>query len=85
MISTIVPDYPEQARREGIEGDVWVKMRVDTLGRVREAMIARVTNPVLIEPALDAALKTKFKPAMLGGKKVAVWYIAPFHVAAKGD
>ena len=79
LINTVKLDYPEEAKRKGIKGDVKVKMRVDTLGRVRQAMIEGNPDPLLIEPALKAALETRYHPAVLNGQRIAVWLISSFH------
>ncbi|MEW5799517.1 MAG: energy transducer TonB [Bacteroidota bacterium] len=80
MISTVKPVYPEEAQLKGIEGDVWVKMWVDTLGRVTRVLIEKTPDQALCDAAMTAALKTKFKPAMLDGKPIGVWLVAPFAV-----
>lgn len=80
MISTVVPEYPKEAREKGVEGEVWVKMWIDTLGRVTKAFIEKTPDQALSYAALDAALKTKFKPAMLDGQPIGVWLVAPFDV-----
>lgn len=80
MISTVPPVYPKEALQSGVEGDVWVKMWVDTLGKVTKALIERTPDQVLCDAAMTAALKTKFKPAKLDGKPIGVWLVAPFAV-----
>ncbi|MBI2428642.1 MAG: energy transducer TonB [Ignavibacteriales bacterium] len=70
MISTVKAVYPKEAMDNGIEGDVWVKMWVDTLGKVTSALIEKTPDQVLCDAAMTAALKTKFKPAMLDGKPI---------------
>lgn len=80
MIHTVRPVYPDEARLKGVEGDVWVKMWVDTLGRVTRALIEKTPDQVLCDAAMTAALKTKFKPALLDGKPIGVWLVAPFAV-----
>ncbi len=80
MLNSITPAYPDEAKAKGVEGTVWVKMWVDTLGRVKTVLINKSPDPVLDEPAFEAATQTKFKPAMVDGKRIGAWIIAPFEV-----
>ena len=80
MVNSIKPVYPDEAKAKGVEGTVWVKMWVDSLGRVKTVFINESPDPVLNEPAFQAAVQTKFKPAMRDGKRIGVWLIAPFEV-----
>lgn len=83
MVSTVKPVYPKSALEKGLEGEVWVKMWVDTLGRVTKVFIEKTPDQSLSNAALDAAVRTRFKPAVLDGKPVGVWYVAPFAVTKK--
>lgn len=78
-----VPNYPYEAKKKGIEGMTVVKMLVDTDGSVMDVEVLKSSgNQWLDEAALDAALKSKFKPAehYFNGKsyKVRVWVSRPF-------
>ncbi len=78
-----VPDYPYEAKKRGIEGMTVVKMLIDTDGSVMDVKVLKSSgNQLLDEAALDAALKSKFKPAehYFNGKsyKVRVWVSRPF-------
>ncbi len=78
LIQAATPEYPEIARKAGIEGRVVVLMIVDTNGNVVEAKVIQSTNPVFNEPALKAAYRHKFTPAMMKDRKVKVKVIRPF-------
>jgi len=74
MISMEEPAYPENAKKEGLEGKVWVKVFVDPEGDVQKAEIGKSSgHKVFDEAALDAAMTAKFKPAEKDGKPVAIW------------
>ena len=77
-INTPGPVYPEQARNDGIEGTVWVKIWVDEQGNARKAVILKSDAEILNQATIDAAMKWKFTPAVLKGKPVAVWVSIPF-------
>ena len=72
------PDYPETARRLGIEGTVWVKMLVNKLGVVTKAIVMKSDQPLFNEVSMSAALQWVFTPAILKGEPVAVWAAVPF-------
>lgn len=77
-IKTVLPEYPEVARKAGLEGRVTVAAIVDESGNVIYAEIVSSTNKVFEEPALKAAYQYKFKPGMMKDKKVKVRVIIPF-------
>ena len=72
------PVYPEAALKDGIEGTVWAKIWVDEQGHSRKAVILKSDAEVFNQATVDAAMKWKFKPAVLKGKPVAVWVTIPF-------
>ena len=78
-----VPNYPYEAKKAGIEGMTVVKMLIDTDGSVIDVKVLKTSgNQWLDKAALNAALKSKFKPAehYFNGKwyKVRVWVSRPF-------
>ncbi|MCK9408835.1 MAG: energy transducer TonB [Bacteriovoracaceae bacterium] len=83
MVLAVEPVYPVEAKTKKVEGDVWVKMWVNERGRVTKAMIENTPDQVLVNAALDAAMKTRFTPAVIDGKQVGVWLILPFSVKNK--
>ncbi len=76
--TTIQPVYPEEARKQGIEGMVLVNVLVDASGEVVQAKIERSDAPVLDKAALDAIRRWKFTPAVSKeDEPVAVWMTIP--------
>jgi len=73
------PDYPEIARRAGVEGTVWVKILVDKEGKAKKAVIMKSDAEIFNEPSQKAALQWVFTPAMMNNGPVAVWAMVPFH------
>lgn len=69
----IVPEYPEIAKKTGIEGIVWLHLRIDKNGKVTKAYVARSLEPSLDQAALEAAKKTTFYPALQRDRPVGVW------------
>jgi len=74
------PQYPELARRAGIEGTTVIKALVDIDGSVMNAKVLKSSgNPQLDEAAIIAARKSKFTPAKQRDKPVRVWVSIPFY------
>jgi protein TonB len=72
--------YPELCSELGIEGNVYVKLVIDTIGRVTQVSIARGIKEQcgLDQEALRVVkLLPNFIPAENNGKKVAVYYHVP--------
>ncbi|MGB5105754.1 MAG: energy transducer TonB [Candidatus Zixiibacteriota bacterium] len=69
------PDYPEAAMKTGAEGSVWLKVLVDVKGKARTARILEDSglNVGFEEAALTSAKKSVWKPAMIDGKRIAIW------------
>ncbi len=75
QLEAVQPEYPDLARRAGVEGVVWVKSLVDKEGKVRDVIILKESgaNAGFEEAAIEAAKKTLWKPAISNGQAVAVW------------
>jgi protein TonB len=74
----VQPEYPEVARKAGLEGRVIVAAVVDENGNVIQASIHSSTNSIFNEAALEAAKKMKFKPARQKDIAVKVKVLIPF-------
>lgn len=72
-------EYPEIARRVGIEGKVFVRAFVDETGTVTNAEVVKGIGGGCDEAALDAILKTKFTPGKQRGKPIKVQVTVPIH------
>jgi len=78
-ISIPKPEYPELARKAGIEGKAIVEAIVDTDGSVIDARIFKSSgNPMLDEAAIAAARRSKFTPAKQRDMFVRVRVNIPF-------
>lgn len=62
--------YPEIAKRAGIQGKVLVRAYIDEKGNVVDVKILKSAHEALDSAAVNAVLKTKFKPGMLRGETV---------------
>lgn len=78
VVLSAVPEYPDLARRIGLEGSVTVKILLDKEGRVKKSLLVKSSDDMFNQPALDAAKKWVFTPALMNGKPVLVWVSIPF-------
>jgi TonB family protein len=72
QISRIQPTYPEEARKNGIQGVVKLSAVVDAKGNVTKVEPIESPDPTLAAAAVDAVRKWTYKPATLKGKPVKV-------------
>lgn len=74
-ISAVLPPYPESAKKDRIEGEVWLQVLVDENGDVGEVRVIRKSSSEVgfEQAAMDAAFKWKYRPAVYNRKPVAVW------------
>jgi protein TonB len=70
-------DYPELAKRAGVQGRVFVKAYVDEQGNVSKVDLIKGIGAGCDESAMDAVKKTKFKPGKQRGKAVKVQVAIP--------
>ncbi len=73
-------DYPEEAKRLGIEGSLKVKLVVDEEGRVADRELVNRLGYGLDELALKLAKRLRFEPAIdTEGRSVAAVVVWTFH------
>lgn len=63
-------NYPEEAKKAGIEGKVFIKAVIDNEGNVVSTEILKSDNDELNKAAVNAVKATKFIPAEKDGKTV---------------
>jgi protein TonB len=72
VIYQVDPEFSEEARKAKFMGIVTVNLIVDQQGRPQNVRVLRGVGMGLDQKAMDAVRQYKFKPAMEGGKPVAV-------------
>ncbi len=82
LVNEVKPPYPEEAKKNDIEGDVLVRITVDENGDVTNVKVVKGLGFGLDEAAVAALKKYKFKPATKGGEAVGTtimftfrWYL----------
>jgi protein TonB len=79
------PQYPDLARRAGIEGTTVVKALVDVDGSIIEVKVLKSSgNQMLDQAALAAAMRAKFTPAKQRDKYVRVYVSIPMRFQLTG-
>jgi len=71
LISDVKPQYPDEARREGVEGIVWLELSIDKDGRVEDIHVIE-GHPLLAQASVDAVRQWRYAPTHVGDKPVAV-------------
>lgn len=74
-----IPPYPQDARKNGIEGTVRIRVLIDVNGRVTEAFVSSSSGSgSLDQSALQAVYKWRFSPARdANGQKVKCYVNIP--------
>ncbi len=84
IVKQVDPTYPPEAIAGKIEGKVFIRLFVDSSGKVEKATVAESSgNKLLDDSALDAAQKFLFKPAKKGNQPVGVWVTFPITFVIK--
>lgn len=65
-LNSAVPEYPESARRDRLEGEARVCFRVDERGEVVRPKISSTTDRVFRKPTLEAIRASTFRPLPAG-------------------
>lgn len=59
---TAVPDYPQKAKRDRIEGDVEVCFQIDRNGRPHRISVRNSSHRLLEKPAVRAVRASRYAP-----------------------
>jgi TonB family protein len=78
ITSKPAPSYTKEARRNGIQGFVVLKLLFTADGKISRVRVIKGLRDGLTVNAIRAACKIKFKPAMKGGQPVARWVTAEY-------
>ena len=70
LLRELVPEYPEQVKDLGIEGQVKLRVTIDAKGKVIKVKLLTRLHPALDKVAIKTARKLRFKPATVNGVPV---------------
>lgn len=85
MREAVTPVYPAEAKKNKITGKVFVKVLVDKEGNPKRAIVIKSESELFNQPAVDAAMKSKFSPALDKGNPIAVWILLPYKFSLDGE
>jgi len=74
-VAEVFPEYPEKAKKRGVQGEVELMLLVNEKGTVENVQVLRNTtgSKLCARAAVKAAYQTKFLPARKKNRFVAVW------------
>ena len=73
-VAKVPPAYPEDARKERLEGVVVIQTVIGKDGAIERTRVLKGVHPSLDRAAVEAVRQWRFEPALLDGKAVAVHY-----------
>ena len=68
----VKPDYPEEAQKHGVEGDVILRAVIGTSGQILSLSPFNDADAALTKAAMDAVRQWKYTPTLLNGEPVEV-------------
>ena len=71
MLYRVEPEYPDEARQQGIQGQVVLEVRTDPEGAVEDIQLVS-GPPQLAQAAIAAVLQWRFQPRIQNGQPVGV-------------
>lgn len=77
LLEMPIPAYPEDAKKAGLEGKVFIKVTVDEFGHVEEAVIVEGVSPSLNKAAVEAVKLANFKAGTKKNKPAKMETIIP--------
>jgi periplasmic protein TonB len=82
VVRTVDPEFTEEARRSNFQGNVSIRLIVDSQGNPQDVTLVSHLGMGLEEKAIEAVRQYKFKPAMYQGHPVSVQIVidVAFHL-----
>jgi TonB family protein len=76
--------YPDEAREQGLEGAVMVRVFIDESGKAKDVIISKSSENCLLDSAAVRTAKTfTFSPAMRGNNAIQTWVQVPIEFRLK--
>lgn len=74
LVDFVQPIYPEECKKNGIQGNVVVRGIIDKDGVIHDITVLQSPDNRLAESAIAAVRQWRFKPAYLNDKPLSVYY-----------
>ena len=82
LLMLVPPVYPKEAQKKGLEGTVDLRVLVTEQGTVDKVEVTTSSgHSDMDRAAVDAAKRTRFRPAIRNGERVAMWINYPIQFA----
>jgi TonB family protein len=72
LIKKVLPVFPAEAKKDGVQGAVVLEVRTDEQGRVKDLRVTSDTPALLNQAAMDAVRQWQYEPFVKDGKAVPV-------------
>ena len=72
LIKKVNPDYPEKAKKLGVQGLEILQAQIDDSGNIFKLESIKTTHPLLSQSAMFAIKQWKYTPGMVSGKPIKV-------------
>ncbi|MFC2157932.1 energy transducer TonB [Acidobacteriota bacterium] len=72
LIKRVDPKYPEELRKQGIQGEVVLEVTTDIYGRPSKIKVTSSESSLLNPPAIDAVKQWVYEPYLKDGKPIPV-------------
>jgi len=69
---TVLPDFPEEAKKRGAKGVAVAQLEVDEKGDVAQVEVLEAPDPLIKKAVADATKQWKFKPSASSGEPVRI-------------
>lgn len=71
LLQEVRPQYPDAAKKAGVEGIVWLEAMIDREGKVEQVNVIS-GHPLLAQAAVEAVRQWRYAPTYVGERPVAV-------------
>jgi protein TonB len=83
LIKKVNPVYPDEARKEGIEGAVILKVRTDEQGSIEKIKVLDSPHDLLSKAAIEAVKQWKYEPLLKKGNPVPIIFTVTMNFKLK--
>ena len=85
LIKKVNPVYPEEARKEGIEGTVVLEATTGIYGKVKKLKVLKGKHDILNKAAVEAVKQWVYEPMLKDGKPVPAEFTVAVRFRLNGD
>lgn len=85
LIKKVNAIYPEEARKERVQGVVILEAQTDKSGNVEHVRVLKSNAPLLNEAAMDAVKQWKYEPMFIKGKPTGIIFTVTVRFALKEE